>query len=305
MRRGDGVLIAITAACAMLGCGLFFKELKLLCFDPDFAGSRGMPVGLFDALLMTLVVLVTIVGLQAVGLVLIVALLVIPAAAARFWTESMAKLAVIAAALGLAGGVLGAGASALFPRLPSGAMIVLVCSLLFAVSMFFGPSRGVLIRLARRRRLDFKIARQHLLRALFEILEPRSSRPQAPAGVARRDELMAERSWSAAQFQRQLRAAVRSGLVREVEGGVTLTERGYAEAARLVRQHRLWELYLIHYAEVATARVDRDADDIEHVLEAEIVARLERLLERESREAGVGARVPPSPHPLRVLGETR
>jgi len=83
----DVQLIAVAALGCMAACLLLFKELKLLCFDGQFAGSRGFPAVRLDVVLMGLVVTVCIVGLQAVGLILVIALLIIPAAAARFWTE--------------------------------------------------------------------------------------------------------------------------------------------------------------------------------------------------------------------------
>jgi manganese/zinc/iron transport system permease protein len=86
----------------------------------------------------------------------------------------------------------------------------------------------------------------------------------------------------------------RENLIRVQGELVKLTESGYAEAARLTRQHRLWELYLIHHAEVAPARVDRGADDIEHVLEPELVDELERLLD----EGPLAIPVPASPHAM-------
>lgn len=81
-------------------------------------------------------------------------------------------------------------------------------------------------------------------------------------------------------------------LRRSGPGQVYLTKAGLDEAARLTRQHRLWELFLITYADIAPSRVDRDADAIEHVLEPEIVAELEELLRQERGEAGL----PASPH---------
>lgn len=150
MNWNDAVLITMASCFAIACCMLLFKEFKLLCFDENFAGSRGLPVVALDLALMSLVVLITIVGLQAVGLILVVALFVIPAAAARFWTERMWAVAWLSALLGGIGGVIGGAASALFPRLPSGAMIVLASTGIFAVSMFFGSARGVTIRWLRR-----------------------------------------------------------------------------------------------------------------------------------------------------------
>ncbi len=111
----DAQLIGAAALVVTVACALLFKELRLLCFDEAFAGSRGYPVLMLDALLMLLVVLVTLIGLQAVGLILMVALLVVPAAAARFWTERMSSMALISAAIGGASALVGAAMSAVSP----------------------------------------------------------------------------------------------------------------------------------------------------------------------------------------------
>ncbi len=293
MNAYDARLIAAVSSFATLGCLLLFKELKLLCFDENFAGSRGMPVVLLDMTLMALVVLVTIVGLQAVGLILMVALMVIPAAAGRFWSEKMWAVAGLAALLGGIGGVVGAASSALFPRLPSGAMIVLTCTALFLFSMMFGTARGVLVRFLRRRRLNRRVRKQHLLRGIYELLESKPAMEQAKRNMAVPiKELLSIRSWSSTQLRRTIAQAESDQYLVQRDATVRLTQAGYAEAARLTRQHRLWELYLITYAEVAPGRVDRDADDIEHVLEPELVDELEALLDQEPLQIPV----PASPH---------
>lgn len=298
MQTRDALLIAAAAALCIAICLLFFKEWKLLCFDEVFAGSRGFPVLALDLALMTLVVIVTIVGLQAVGLVLMIALLVIPAAAARFWTENMRWMMGVAGLLGGASGMLGAAISALFADLPSGPTIVLACALFFLLSMAVGSQRGVLVRWFRRVRLNRSIDRQHLLRAMYEILESAAHAPAAlatkgcPSQVVSLAELAPTRSWSDPTLRNALDRAERAGLVEVAPQGVRLTASGVNEAQRLTRQHRLWELYLIEHADIAPSRVDRDADAIEHVLAPETVAELEALLEKQSRD------VPASPHQL-------
>jgi manganese/zinc/iron transport system permease protein len=294
MIASDAYLIGGAALVCAATCGVLFKELKALCFDEGFARSRGLPVVPLDMILMALVVTVVIIGLQAVGLVLVIALLVTPAAAARFWTERLSGMVVIAALLGAASCMTGAAMSAILPRLPSGAMIVLVGTAFFLVSMGIGPARGVAVRVVRRIRLNSRVDRRHLLRGVFELLEARGG-PETSDGIVTPEELLQVRSWSPGRLRRLIRRAERAGLVRGTgSGSVRLTEEGFRVATRLAREHRLWELYLITYADVAPALVDRDADAIEHVLGPELVQELESLLERNEASG-----IPSSPHPIR------
>jgi len=288
----DSQLIAVAAAICVVVTLLLFKELKLLCFDDDFAQSRGVSVVLLDVILMGLVIVVTIVGLQAVGLILMIALLIIPAAAARFWTESLSKMFVISGLLGAVGGWAGAATSAVFSKLPSGAMIVLVCTSMFLLSMIFGSSRGVLTRLRKKLQLNRNVKRQHLLRAFYELTDRGDSDFSSIGVTITIDDLLKKRTWTRSQLRSAIRQAQNDELIEHVGDQLQLSRRGMIEAKRLTRQHRLWELYLITHADVAPSRVDRDADAIEHVLEPEIVAELELLLAEEQ------TRIPDSPHDL-------
>jgi manganese/zinc/iron transport system permease protein len=298
MLAGEAWTILVAAAVAIAACAALFKELALLCFDREFAAGGGWPVGLLDAGLMVLAVMVTVVGLQAVGLILMVALLIIPPAAARFWTDRLSRMVAISAALGAASGLLGSATSSLAPRLPAGAVIVVVASMFFCASMVLGSARGALWRVLARRRLSARIARQNLLRAFGELTEVRAAGGEAgaaPGPAISREDLLAERSWSPRELRRLLDSARSEGLVESAPGGEwRLTERGRAEAARVVREHRLWEMYLIAEADVAPSHVDREADSVEHVLGREMVERLERLLE----DRYPPGEMPPSPHAL-------
>lgn len=297
MTAPDAALIGWSGLISVIVIGLFFKELTLLCFDEGFAGSRGYPVVRLDLILMALVVVMTIIGLQAVGLVLMIALLVIPAAAARFWTQNLTQMTLISSLIGGVGGLAGSAMSAVFPNLPSGAMIVLVCSGIFFVSMLLGTSRGVLVRALRRQQLNRSVDHQHLLRGLFELLESQphsSARPGVPF-----TELLTLRSWTPFRLTREIERCRRSGLLtRDADASLLLTPAGLREASRLVHEHRLWELYLITHAEVAPGRVDQSADAIEHVLEPELIAQLEHLLRQNLSVRGVA----PSPHPIDQAG---
>ncbi len=300
MLAADALLIGITSLVLVLVAVVLFKELNLLCFDAAYAAAQGLPVGLLDAAMLGLVVAVTVVGLQAVGLILIVALLITPAAAARFWTHDLRLMTLLAALIGALGGFIGAGLSALVPRLPAGAVIVVTIAAGFVLSVLFGTRRGLLRLLLERRRSDRRIRREHLLRAVFEQVEGQlGSTPDRAALAAEavsRAHLAQRRGWTRAELDAALRTGRREGwlLPAPAPGTVRLTPAGAEQALRIVRNHRLWELYLIRYADVATSRVDRGADRIEHVLEPELVAELEAHLERQPDAVAVA----PSPHAL-------
>lgn len=286
MLLADAAFIGGAALVIGIASLALFKEFGLICFDADFAGSQGWPVGALDVLLMSLVVGVTVIGLVAVGLILIVAMLVIPPAAARFWTNDLGAMAVVAAIVGAASGAVGAVLSALLANVPSGAVIVLVAAAFFAASLVLGTARGVLWATLRSRRLAARISVQHILRALFEWSE------ESGGGAVSFDALVAGRSWRPREVRRALHRARALGWVRDAgDARWALTPAGREEAAAVVRNHRLWELYLIEFAETAPSRVDRGADRIEHVLDGETIRELEGLVAR-------GGELPASPHQL-------
>ncbi|MGB0416424.1 MAG: iron chelate uptake ABC transporter family permease subunit [Coraliomargarita sp.] len=300
MVRSDFDLLMLVTGTVLLLSVLLFKEFRLLCFDEAYASAQGWPVKSLDVLLLALVTAVTVAGLQAVGLILIIAFLITPAAAARFWTERLDSMLLLSAIIGGLSGWLGASISALAPRLPAGALIVLVAAIGFLFSMLLGSERGVMVRFLRQHQLKRRIGRQHVLRALYEILEAdeRESQQVRIRPVPFR-QVRGRRTWSDHQLRRTLHQAYQDGLIEKQPSGdeIRLTEAGLHAAAQVTRNHRLWELYLIEYADVATSRVDRDADAVEHVLGESMVATLEaKLLKLQTTD---GSTVPPSPHPIR------
>lgn len=123
---------------------LFWKEFKLLCFDPAFGASLGFPMKILDILLMTLIVMAIVIGLQAVGVVLMSAMVVAPASAARQWTNRLAVMVCLAAFFGAISGVTGAVISSTAVRIPTGPMIVICASGIFLFSLAFAPNRGLI-----------------------------------------------------------------------------------------------------------------------------------------------------------------
>jgi manganese/zinc/iron transport system permease protein len=150
--RSDVITMGALAGAALLVVGVFYKEFKLLTFDGPFAASLGLPVRVLDVLLTSLIVVAVIVGIQAVGVILMAAMLITPAAAARQWTDRLSAMILISALFGAGSGVAGALVSALGPNLPTGPLIVLIATGVFLFSLLFGASRGLLWSHLRERR---------------------------------------------------------------------------------------------------------------------------------------------------------
>jgi manganese/zinc/iron transport system permease protein len=119
------------------------KELQIVAFDAEFARVQGWPVVAIDLLLMLLIALAVVLGLPAVGALLVAALLVIPAAAARFWTNRLGTMLVIAGVMGMVSGTAGTIVSIPLPSVPTGPVIILVATYIFMMSVAFGPARGL------------------------------------------------------------------------------------------------------------------------------------------------------------------
>ena len=274
---------------------LLRKEWTVLCFDENFAASLGWSVKTLDFLLLTIVTLITIVGLQAVGFILMVAFLIIPAAGSRFWTEDRHVMFWISGLLGAVSGWLGSLISAQYKDFPAGATIVLVATGLFGISFVFGKERGLLRLYWKQLLLNKKMGRQHFMRAVFELQEIKGSangRVVQNLPVSWRD-LKGHRSWSVKELLKLRHQAEKEGHLEDCDSHmIALSEAGFGEAYRITRNHRLWELFLIEHADIASSHVDRDADAVEHILSPSMVRSLEAQLNLRD--------LPHSPHRLDI-----
>jgi manganese/zinc/iron transport system permease protein len=312
----DVVVIGFVCAVALAIVVVAYKEFKLFSFDPEFAQSQGWPTLALDLAMMGLLGLVAVVGVQAVGVLLVPALLITPGAAARFWTNRLSRMLVLSAVIGAASAAGGTWISAGLVEdwlgfdplafgnnkpLPTGPLIVLCATAFFLFSMLFAPRRGVVARAFELLQLRWKTGRENLLRTMYELSEPRL--PERPS-VALED-LRRARAWTASQARGLIRWGARAGYIEQSPLGPRLTERGLAEATAMTRTHRLWELFLIQGANIASDHVDRDADAIEHLLPREMVDDLEAALSAQGRLPSVGGDLPESPHELPALSAAR
>lgn len=140
--ESDILVIAVTGAVLLALTLLFWKEFKLLSFDPEFARSLGLPTRSLDVLLSAMTVAAIIAGLQTVGVILMSAMLVAPAVAARQWTNRLGVMVALAALFGAVSGVAGTLASSALPKLPAGPAIVVAADVLVLISLALGRARS-------------------------------------------------------------------------------------------------------------------------------------------------------------------
>jgi manganese/zinc/iron transport system permease protein len=148
---------------------LFWKEFKLLCFDSSFGASLGFPMRILDVLLITLLVVAIVLGLQTVGVVLMSAMIVAPAAAARQWTDRLGAMVAFSALFGAIAGVSGAAISSSMVHMPTGPAIVLCISAIVVVSIAIAPNRGIVWNWIRNQRERRKLQIEVVLKDLYAL----------------------------------------------------------------------------------------------------------------------------------------
>lgn len=178
--RSDLYWIGGVGLVAFVAVVAFRRPLSTVAFDEAFAERSSLSVARVDALLFALLFAVTVAGLPIVGAVLVVALIVLPSAAARFFTDSIGVLIALSGAIGAVSAHLGASLSYALPDAPAGAVIVLVAGVFFLSSMLFAPRRGVLARY-RSRSAELDAARSRaLVREVARAASARDMRSSAP-----------------------------------------------------------------------------------------------------------------------------
>ncbi|EAQ25699.1 metal ABC transporter permease [Roseovarius sp. 217] len=249
MLRDEALTIAAGGAVVLALVRLLHRPMILVAFDPEYAVGQGMRLARVDLAMMGLALAITVTGLKVVGLVLIVALLIIPPVAARFWSERAGHVVMIAGAIGGVAGYLGAAVSATAPDLPTGPLIVLAAFALFVLSLLMAPGRGVLAAALRHLRFQRRVHLRQGLLALAAgqpVYEPLTLRLMRRAGLARAD-------------------------------GVA-TDTGRAMAARARLDERRWQILRSDPAfEAAAARYD-GLTPLDEVLTGDQIAALDRGL---------------------------
>lgn len=264
---------------------LLYKEFKISAFDPALAMSVGINATLMHYLLMGLVALTTVASFESVGAILVVAMLIVPGAAAYLWSDRLIAILGLAAFFGMVSAVAGYFLASFWNSSIAGAMVVVIGAI-FVFSLLFSPNQGVLARLYQRVRLSLQVAQDHVLLALVRREE---------SGVGRVGLRPAELVSVAAVWGVLARLAIgnlrRRRLLSEANGRVELSAKGQQAALRLLRNHRLWETYMSQLG-LPKDHVHAPADAIEHFIGGELAAELGAQISDEQDPQG--KQIPPS-----------
>lgn len=153
MVGSDVLTLSIVSLILVSVCYFLFKQFKLVSFDPGFAKGIGYPVAFYEQLLMLLMVVAVVVGIQAVGVILVASLIITPAVSARYWTDRLGVMVVVSGIFGAISGATGAIASSTAASLPTGPLTVLAATALFGLSLLLGSKRGIIVRRLVRQRM--------------------------------------------------------------------------------------------------------------------------------------------------------
>ncbi len=224
--HSDLVALIIAGLPALLLLAVFWKELKLVSFDPDYAVAIGLPVRRLELLIIVLIVVTIVIGLQAVGVILMSAMLIAPAASARQWTNQMSTMVALAGLIGAISGMTGAVISAMGPQIPTGPVVVLALTCMVILSLMLGARRGLLWRWLRTRRHRMQVRTESVLAALYEMWEEHGRQLHG-----HRPEVIQMAIAAPGSVSKTLGVLRHQGLAQQMpDGSWTLTEKGIETA---------------------------------------------------------------------------
>ena len=273
--QNDVITFGIVSVLLIVTIVVFFKQFSLISFDVHFAKTIGLPVRTFEIILSIITVLAVAIGIQTVGVVLMAAMLITPAAAARFWTDKLKVMIVIAAFIGGISGIFGAFISFTAPSMPTGPWIVVVLSIIAIGSMLVAPKNGAISKIRKQKKNQRKILEDNIVKLLYKLGEKENDFFKNRSITT----LKNYREIPENKFLKGLNILKNKNLVAHVNDLWVLTDEGKKAGMRIVRIHRLWELYLTTYLRIAPDHVHEDAETIEHIITPEMELKLEHLLD--------------------------
>ncbi len=254
------VMLTLAAALGitLLFILLLWKELKITSFDPALATALGIPAGLMQYLLMAMVGTVTVASFEAVGSILVIAMLIVPAAAAHLLTDRLPMMLILAGAVGVSTAVLGY-AGAVWLNTSTAGMMAVVVGMQLALAVAFSPQQGIAAKWWRRRRLAQRIAEEDVLGWFY--------RQEEKTGAVERsmEEIAKEAALARADLGSILKRLKKAGhLEAMAPDRMSLSNQGRQAALSVIRAHRLWESFLGEHLHLPADHLHAPAERMEH-----------------------------------------
>jgi len=248
-----------------------WKELKITSFDPQFATLIGTSATAVHYLLMALVAVTTVASFEAVGSILVVAMLIVPAATAHLLSDRLGPMVTLACVIGVLSSVFGYWIAVQWNVAPAGAMAVAAGGM-YGLAVLFAPQYGIISALVRNLQTALRILREDLLLMLYRVEEIDPSKQMRPGEAI----AAVGGGWLARWALAMLR---RRGRLKMRDGRLHMTDDGRWRAARLVRGHRLWEAYLVKHLGLPPDHVHAPADRVEHFIHQPLRDELQKAVE--------------------------
>jgi manganese/zinc/iron transport system permease protein len=269
----DVQLFSVIAVVNVLCIWFFLRGFSLVSFDENYAKGLGFNTSFLKSFLALITVVTVAIGVQAVGVVLMAALLITPAAGARFLTNSISKMLIYAGVFGFLSGVIGVIISYSGTGMPTGPWIVVVLSLFALLAILFGKKRGVVARMKLRNANNIKINNENVLKDTYKI----ANKGMNTISI---NEIVDKEKYPVQKLKSILKRLEHENYIDQIRGLIILSDKGRLAAREVIRKHRLWEIYLSKYFQLDADHLHDDAEGIEHVITPEIEKELIRLLKR-------------------------
>src|SRR6056300_1651073 len=272
MSPEDSVVFGIISLVVLLIVVWNYFSLKAVVFNQDFAQSVGINTKWIETLISFITILSISVGIKAVGIVMMSALLIIPPTAARFWTDRLVLMLIISGVFGSLGGWIGAFVSYSQTNMPTGPWTIVSVSIIAFISMLFAPRKGIVYQRWNKLLLRRRINEENLLKAAVQ------NEVRGKGKLFTRESINQRQFFEPNLWNRTVGRLSSKGLIRPVHGGFTLSTAGRSYGADIDRRHKIWEVYLQRRMQMSVNLVHDEAETMEHFLTPEIEEEILREL---------------------------
>ncbi len=269
LSNADLYLTAFITAFVLLSVVFFYRFLFATTFQPVIAATMGISVNAVHYFLMLLLSFAVVASLQAVGVILVVAMLITPASTALLLSTRLKWVLAIAAVVGILSAVTGLVVAVYFNTTPGPAM-VLMATLFYLIAVFFAPQKGLLFRYLHKRKTQLKIQLEDTLKQALK-LDERSQLTM--------DNLINRLGFDKAGVKRHVNTLKGLGFLSLSGSSLNITKSGVEEATKLVRAHRLWETFLVKNLGLTEEQIHEEAEKYEHILTEDLLDEMEADLD--------------------------